>query len=91
MLAILKKSFIINTLLLILIISLSIMSIHWHHQMYLLYKQEKIVKKQHEHTNAINRQLLMEYSELQSGVSIFQISQEKLLMFPPTKAKDVSI
>ena len=67
------------------------MSIHWHHQMYLLYKQEKIVKKQHEHTNAINRQLLMEYSELQSGVSIFQISQEKLLMFSPTKTKDVSI
>ncbi len=91
MLAILKKTFIINTLLLILIISLSIMSIHWHHQMYLLYKQEKIVKKQHEHTNAINRQLLMEYSELQSGVSIFQISQEKLLMFPPTKTRDVSI
>jgi len=59
--------------------------------MYLLYKQEKIVKKQHEHTNAINRQLLMEYSELQSGVSIFQISQEKLLMFPPTKTRDVSI
>ena len=67
------------------------MSIHWHHQMYLLYKQEKIVKKQHEHTNAINRQLLMEYSELQSGVSIFQISQEKLLMLPPTKTRDVSI
>ena len=67
------------------------MSIHWHHQMYLLYKQEKIVKKQHGHTNAINRQLLMEYSELQSGVSIFQISQEKLLMFPPTKTRDVSI
>jgi len=59
--------------------------------MYLLYKQEKIVKKQHEHTNAINRQLLMEYSELQSGVSIFQISQEKLLMFSPTKNRDVSI
>jgi cell division protein FtsL len=91
MLAILKKSFIINTLLLILIVSLSIMSIHWHHQMYLLYKQEKIVKEQHEHTNAINRQLLMEYSELQSGVSIFQISQEKLLMFPPIETQDVSI
>jgi len=91
MLAILKKSFIINTLLLILIISLSIMSIHWHRQMYLLYKQEKIVKEQHEHTNAINRQLLMEYSELQSGVSIFQISQEKLLMFPPIETQDVSI
>jgi hypothetical protein len=67
------------------------MSIHWHHQMYLLYKQEKIVKEQHEHINAINRQLLMEYSELQSGVSIFQISQEKLLMFPPIETQDVSI
>ena len=91
MLVILKKSFIINTLLLILIISLSIMSIHWHHQMYLLYKQEKIVIEQHEHINAINRQLLMEFSELQSGVSIFQISQEKLLMFPPIETQDVSI
>ena len=80
-----------NTLLLILIISLSIMSIHWHHQMYLLYKQEKIVKEQHAHINAINRQLLMEHSELQSGISIFQISQEKLLMFPPIETQDVSI
>jgi hypothetical protein len=33
----------------------------------------------------------MEYSELQSGVSIFQISQEKLLMFPPIETQDVSI
>jgi cell division protein FtsL len=91
MLAIFKKTIIINSLLILLIISLSIMSIHWHHQMYLLYKKEKVFQEQYEHTNAINRQLLMEYSELQSGVSIFRISQEKLLMFLPIKAKDVSI
>ena len=59
--------------------------------MYLLYKQEKIVKVRYENINAINRQLQMEYSELQSGVSIFQISKEKLLMFKPIKTQDVSI
>jgi len=93
MLVILKKKIIINTLLIISIISISIFSIYWHHQMYLLYQQEKIVKSNHERINALNRQLMMEYSELQSGITIYQKSKEELLMFSPPidELEEVSI
>jgi len=90
-LAILKKKLIINTLLIISIISISILSIHSHHQMYLLHKKEKVVKTNHERINALNRQLMMEYSELESGISIYQKSKEELLMFTPIKTEEVSI
>ena len=83
MLAIIKKKFIINILLIISIVSISILSIHWHHQMYVLHQQEKIVKSTHERINALNRQLRMEYSELQSGITIYQKSKEELFMFSP--------
>jgi cell division protein FtsL len=90
-LTILKKKLIVNTLLIILIVSISILSIYWHHQMYLLYKKENIVKTDHERINALNRQLMMEYSELQSGITIYQKSKEKLLMFTPLETEEVSI
>ena len=51
--------------------------------MYVLHQQEKIVKSTHERINALNRQLRMEYSELQSGITIYQKSKEELLMFSP--------
>ncbi|MDA8905757.1 hypothetical protein N9I58_04815 [Candidatus Thioglobus sp.] len=91
MLAIIKKKFIINILLIISIVSISILSIHWHHQMYLLHKNEKIVKSNHERINAINRQLMMEYSELESGITIYQKSKEELLMFVPIETEEISI
>ncbi len=91
MLALLKKKIIINTLLIISIVSISLLSIHWHHQMYLLHKQEKIVKSDHERINALNRQLMMESSELQSGVTVYQKSKEELLMFSPIESDEVSI
>ncbi len=59
--------------------------------MYLLHKQEKIVKSDHERINALNRQLMMEYSELQSGVTVYQKSKEELLMFSPIETEEVSI
>jgi len=90
-LAIIKKKLIINTLLLILIISISILSIHSHHQIYLLHKKEKVVKNNYEQINALNRQLMMEYSELQSGITIFQKSKEELLMLTPLETEEVSI
>jgi len=90
-LAIIKKKLIINTLLVISIISISIFSIHYHHQMYLLHKKEKVIKNDHERINALNRQLMMEYSELQSGITIFQKTKEELLMFTPEKTEEVSI
>jgi cell division protein FtsL len=90
-LALLKKKIIINTLLIISIVSISLLSIHWHDQMYLLHKQEKIVKSDHERINALNRQLMMESSELQSGVTVYQKSKEELLMFSPIESDEVSI
>jgi len=90
-LAIIKKKLIINTLLVISIILISILSIHSHHQMYLLHKKEKVVKTNYERINALNRQLLMEYSELQSGITIYQKSKEELLMFTPLETEEVSI
>lgn len=59
--------------------------------MYLLYKQENIIKSNYERVNALNRQLLMEYSELQSGITIYEKSKTELLMFMPIETKEVSI
>ena len=91
MLTIIKKKFIINILLIISIVSISILSIHWHHQMYLLHKNEKVVKSNHERINALNRQLMMEFSELESGITIYQKSKEELLMFVPIETEEISI
>ena len=59
--------------------------------MYLLHKKEKMVKAQHEQIVAINRQLLMEYSELQSGVIIYKKSQDILLMHSPSQIEELSL
>jgi hypothetical protein len=72
-------------------VSISILSIHWHNKMYLLHKQEMIVKSDHERINALNRQLMMESSELQSGITVYQKSKEELLMFSPIETNEVSI
>ena len=86
----LKKIWIINGFLIVLVVSISLMSIYWHHQMYLLHIKENIVRAQHEQIVAINRQLLMEHSELQSGVIIYKKSQNILLMHSPSQIKELS-
>ena len=93
MLAIFQKRIVINFSLVISIILLSILSIHWHHEMYLLHKTEKTLKNENEKINALNRQLMMEYSEIQSGVNIYQKSKDELMMYVPPESEweDVSI
>jgi len=59
--------------------------------MYLLHKQEKIAIVQNEQIVAINRQLKMERSELQSGVIIYKKSQNILLMHSPSQIKELSL
>ena len=59
--------------------------------MYLLYKNEKVVKSNYEPINALNRQLMMEFSELESGITIYQKSKEELLMFVPIETEEISI
>ena len=91
MLILLKKIWIINGFLIALVVLISLLSIYWHQQMYILHKTEKIVKAQHAQIVAINRQLLMEYSELQSGVMIYKKSQNILLMHSPSQIKELSL
>ncbi|MDC1537001.1 hypothetical protein N8516_07550 [Candidatus Thioglobus sp.] len=59
--------------------------------MYLLHQNEKVVKSNHERINALNRQLMMEYSELESGITIYQKSKEELLMYVPIETEEISI
>ena len=91
MLILLKKIWIINSFLLVLVVSISLLSVYWHHQMYQLHKKENILKAQHEQIVAINRQLKMEYSELHSGVTIYKKSQSILLMHSPRQIKELSL
>ena len=91
MLILLKKIWIINGFLIVLVVSISLLSVYWHHQMYLLHKKEKMVIVQNEQIVAINRQLLMEYSELQSGVIIYNKSQNILLMHSPSQIEELSL
>jgi len=64
---------------------LSLLTIYWHHQMFLLYEIETQVKKENQSMSAINRQLLMEHSEALSGIVIVEKSQKLLLMHSPDK------
>ena len=91
MLILLKKIWIINGFLIVLVVSISLLCVYWHHQMYQLDKKENIVKTQHNQIVAINRQLKMEYSELQSGVIIYKKSQNILLMHSPSQIKEMSL
>ena len=89
MLILFKKIWIINGFLIVLVVSISLICVHWHHQIYQLHKKENIVKTHHEQIVAINRQLKMEYSELQSGVIIYKKSQDILLMHSPNQIKEI--
>ena len=91
MLILLKKIWIINSFLIVLVVSISLLSVYWHHQMYLLHKKEKMVIAQNEKIVAINRQLKMEHSELQSGVIIYKKSQNILLMHIPSQIEELSL
>ena len=93
MLVIFQSKIVINFILIISIIVVSILSINWHHEMFLLHRTEKALKLENEKINALNRQLLMEYSEIQSGVTVYQKSIDELMMYVPIESEweDVSI
>ena len=91
MLILLKKIWIINGFLIALVVSISLLSVYWHHQMYLIHKKEMMLRVQNEQIVAINRQLKMERSELQSGVIIYKKSQDILLMHSPSQIKELSL
>jgi hypothetical protein len=59
--------------------------------MYLLYRTEKQALDNQKIINAINRQLKVEYSELLSGMDIYNKSKEILLMNSPTKTEKLAL
>jgi hypothetical protein len=59
--------------------------------MYLLYRTEKKALDNQKIINAINRQLKVEYSELLSGMDIYNKSKEILLMNSPTKTEKLAL
>ncbi len=91
MLRLIKISWLINSILVIFLVLLSLLTINWHHEMYLLYKSEKQVLDNQKIINAINRQLKVEYSELLSGMDIYNKSKEILLMDSPTKIEKMPL
>ena len=91
MLRLIKTSWLINSILVIFLVLLSLLTINWHHEMYLLYKSEKQALDNQKIINAINRQLKVEYSELLSGMDIYNKSKEILLMNSPTKIEKMPL
>ena len=91
MLRLIKISWLINSILVIFLVLLSLLTINWHHEMYLLYKAEKQALDNQKIINAINRQLKVEYSELLSGMDIYNKSKEILLMDSPTKIEKLPL
>ncbi len=91
MLRLIKTSWLINSVLVIFLVLLSLMTINWHHEMYLLYRTEKQALDNQKIINAINRQLKVEYSELLSGMDIYNKSKEILLMNSPTKTEKLAL
>ena len=72
MLRLIKTSWLINSVLIIFLVLLSLMTINWHHDMYRLYSVEKQALDNQKIINAINRQLKVEYSEFLSGMDIYK-------------------
>ncbi len=59
--------------------------------MYLLYRTEKQALDNQKIINSINRQLKVEYSELLSGMDIYNKSKEILMMDSPTKIEKMPL
>jgi len=73
-------------------VALSLLTIVWHHQMFELYEIEIEVKSINQDRIALNKQLLMERSELFSGMAVYEKAQNTLLMHSPdTKTKNIAL
>ncbi len=77
----------INLLLGTSVVVLSIFTIIWHHQNYLLYKESRVLEHQNQQIIALHRQLLSEHSQQING---FQIKTKalKLLKMRPVLSKN---
>ena len=80
-----RNIWLVNGVVILLTVVLSLLTVYWHHQMFELYEIEIKVKRDNQSQLALNKQLLMERSELFSGMAIYEKAQNILLMHPPGK------
>ncbi len=81
----------LNIALIISIVILSIYTVSWNHQNYLLYKESKVVNEENKKIIALNKQLQTEYSEQISGKEIQDKALKELQMKTPESMKEVSL
>jgi len=75
------------------VVVLSIYTIIWHHQNYLLEEKSKVIKNQNQRIMAMQKQLLIEHSEKISGAEIKQKALNALQMKPinPEKVRTIAL
>ena len=87
-----RNIWLVNGVVIIMTVALSLLTVYWHHQMFELYEIEIQVKGKNQSLMALNKQLLMERSELFSGMAVYEKAQNTLLMYSPdTKTKNIAL
>ena len=73
----------INLILAFVVLILSFLTIHWHHQMYLSFKEHQRLDKEHQRLLSLNKQLQVDLSEAKSGLLVKQKAVDELNMRAP--------
>ncbi|ABL02077.1 hypothetical protein Rmag_0297 [Candidatus Ruthia magnifica str. Cm (Calyptogena magnifica)] len=75
----------LNIALILGVVALSILTIYWHHQMYLLYTQSKHIEARNQQLVALHKQLLIKQSQTTSGSEIKAKALKILKMQAPKR------
>jgi len=87
-----KHIYVINSIIILITLILAIISINWHYKMFQLYQIEKKINTEIETAKAINNQLLIDYSEILSGINIINKAETILMMkYPKQEKKFISL
>ncbi|BBB23986.1 conserved hypothetical protein [Isorropodon fossajaponicum endosymbiont JTNG4] len=79
----------LNIALILGVVVLSILTISWHHQMYLLYTQSKRIETQNHQLVALHKQLLIKQSQAISGSEIKAKALKILKMQAPKRQREL--
>ncbi|BBB22385.1 conserved hypothetical protein [Abyssogena phaseoliformis symbiont OG214] len=81
----------LNIALILGVVVLSILTISWHHQIYLLYTQSKRIETRNHQLIALHKQLLIEQSQTTSGSAIKAKALKILKMQAPKRQRELSL
>lgn len=81
----------INIILIIIVLILSFLTITWHNQSRLLYREAKSIQQDNQKIIAKQKQLLSKYSELMSGGQIKEKAIKMLLMQRPIRVRGLRL